>query len=31
MQNMLSMDLMVKLEWKLSNAREKHDLRADMG
>ena len=31
MQNMLSMDFMFKLEWKLTNAGEKHDLRADMG
>ena len=31
MQNMLFMDIMLKLEWKLTNAGEKHDLRANMG
>ena len=30
MQNMLSMDFMLQLERKLTNACEKHDLRADM-
>ena len=31
MQNILSMDLMDQLEWKLTNAGEKHDFRANMG
>lgn len=31
MQNMLPMDLMLQLERKFTNAREKHDLREDMG